>query len=114
MYRIDMEKLSDPEIQAIKEKHRRLPKEYIRWLSDQGWGEQESGIMLYSSPLHANEIFGNQFPSDLEGVLLIGDDMAGYSIGYRATDHGWQFVGFDSAGGDLEVVEEGFSAYLKS
>lgn len=109
-----MEELSDPEIKAIEEKHGRLPEQYIRWLSDQGWGDQENGIMLYSGPLPANEIFGDQYPSALEGVLLIGDDMAGYSIGYRATDLGWQFVGFDSAGGDLEVVEEGFSAYLKS
>lgn len=109
-----MEKLSAPEIKAMKEEHGPLPEEYIAWLSEQGWGEQESGIMLYSGPLHASEIFGVQYPSALEGVLLIGDDMAGYSIGYRSSDHGWQFVGFDSIGSDLEIIEEGLDAYLKT
>ncbi|MAY07261.1 hypothetical protein [Halopseudomonas aestusnigri] len=109
-----MEKLSAPEIKAMKEVHGPLPEDYLAWLSEKGWGEQESGIMLYSGPLYASEIFGDQYPSALEGVLLIGDNMAGYSIGYRSSDQGWQFVGFDSIGSDLDIVEEELDSYLKS
>jgi len=109
-----MEKLSDPQIEAIKDEHGPLPEEYLAWLSEKGWGEQESGIMLYSGPVHVKEIFGDDYPKVLKAVLLIGDDMAGYSIGYRQTERGWQFVGFESAGGDLEIIEEGLRAYLKS
>lgn len=107
-----MEKLSKSQIEAIKDEHGLLPEEYFAWLSDQGWGKQKSGIMLYSGPVLAKEIFGDTYPKVLEGVLLIGDDMAGYSIGYRHTDHRWQFVGFDSAGSNLEIVEEVLYAYL--
>lgn len=109
-----MERLSSCQIEAIKAEHGSLPEEYLDWLSERGWGEQESGVMLYSGPVHPDDIFGEQHPVALRGVLLVGDDMASYSIGYRATDLGWQFVGFDSAGSELEVIREGLIAYLKS
>lgn len=109
-----MEKLSVPQMEAIEDEYGQLPEEYFAWLSEQGWGEQENGIMLYSGPVRAREIFGDEYPKVLKNVLLIGDDMAGYSLGYRHTNHGWQFVDFDSAVSDLEIVEEGLRAYLKS
>lgn len=109
-----MERRSSLQIEDIKAGHGYLPEEYLNWLSERGWGEQESGIMLYSGPVHPDDIFGEQHPVALRGVLLVGDDMAGYSIGYRATDLGWQFVGFDSDGSGLEVIREGLIAYLKS
>ncbi|WP_143752391.1 hypothetical protein [Marinobacter guineae] len=114
MVESEMERLSYHQVEAIKAEYGLLPEEYLRWLSERGWGEQESGIMLYSGPVHPNEIFGEQYPVALKEVLLVGDDMAGYSIGYRAANIGWQFVGFDSAGSELEIIEEGLSAYLKS
>lgn len=109
-----MEKLSYRQTDAIKAEHGFLPEEYLTWLSERGWGEQESGIMLYSGPLHPSEIFGEQYPVALKEVLLVGDDMAGYSIGYRPANLRWQLVGFDSAGSELEIIDGGLSAYLKS
>lgn len=109
-----MERLSSRQIEAIKTEHGPVPDEYLTWLCERGWGEQESGIMLYSGPMHPKEIFGEQYPVALRDVLLIGDDMAGYSVGYRAAELSWQFVGFDSAVSELEIIKEGLGAYLKS
>ncbi len=83
-------------------------------MANLGWGEDESGYMIYSSPAYATEILGSECPENIKNVLLIGDDMAGYSIGFIIDDARCELVGFDSCGWDIEHIKEGLNGYLRS
>ncbi|UTW45415.1 hypothetical protein KFE80_00320 [bacterium SCSIO 12696] len=108
-----MEILPEREIAEIRSKYPDISQEYLAWLSEVGWGELESGYMIYSSPIYASEMFGELCPENIKKVLMVGDDMAGYSVGFVFNDSGWNFVGVDSCGWVDEMIPEGFSAYFK-
>ena len=106
-----MDTLTEDQISALKNSYSSIPNEYLDWLSTVGWGEHENGYMFYSGPSYSVEIFGSDIPANIHSVLLIGDDMAGYSIGF---DKSGQFVGIDSNDWELDVISEGLNAYIKS
>jgi hypothetical protein len=109
-----MERLSKNEIEEIRSAYPGIPQEYLDWLSDNGWGEHESGYMIYSSPTYSSEILGSEFPESIKNILMVGDDMAGYSIGFIGNNSNWKFVGIDSCGWEIETISESFGGYLKS
>jgi hypothetical protein len=109
-----MEKLSKNKIAEIQSTYPGIPLEYLDWLAENGWGEHESGYMIYSNPTYSSEIFGSECPENIMNILMVGDDMAGYSIGFIKTNSSWQFVGIKSCGWEVEKISEGFSGYLKS
>lgn len=52
-----------------------LPKDYLAWLAENGWGEiGKSSFMLYSRPIRLQEIHEGA-PAEL---WAFGDDFAGY------------------------------------
>lgn len=106
-----MDKLNQDQIKKIEDDFSGIPKEYLELLSINGWGEHESGYMFYSSPAYAKDIFGTDIPNNIQSVVLVGDDMAGFSIGFGSK---WQFVGIDSCDWQIQIISEGISAYIKS
>lgn len=72
--------LSTLEIGALQTEFSRLPSDYFQYLAEVGWGESDSGRMIYSGPIKASEIFGAAFQAS--PILLLGDDMQGYCFGY--------------------------------
>ena len=109
-----MKLLTRNQIESIKENYPLIPDEYLSWITDNGWGEDESGYMIYSSPAYSTEIFGTDCPENIKSVVLVGDDMAGYSIGYKVISDKAQLVGIDSCGWDVEEIQKSFDEYLES
>jgi hypothetical protein len=70
--------------------------------------------MIYSNPAYSLEMLGSQCPESIKNILMVGDDMAGYSIGFIENNSNWEFVGIDSCGWEIEIIGESFGGYLKS
>jgi hypothetical protein len=73
-------RLDKEELAALQSAHPRLPVEYLQYLSEVGWGEAESGWMIYSGPINPQEVYGDQF--SVSELVLLGDDMQGYCLAY--------------------------------
>ncbi|MCV6798523.1 hypothetical protein OII53_22170 [Achromobacter ruhlandii] len=73
-------KLSAVELAALQRDFPALPQDYLDYLTLQGWGTTLSGRMLYSGPVGPEEIFGDEH--HLPGVVLLGDDLAGYLFAF--------------------------------
>lgn len=70
--------------------------------------------MIFSSPVYPSELYGSKCPDSIKHVLLVGNDMVWYSIGYVFVYSKWQFVGIECCGWEIEDIREGFNAYLRS
>jgi hypothetical protein len=58
-----------------------LRDDYLDYLSRVGWGETQSGRMIYEGPVEYDEIYG---PVDgLLSIPLLGNDFQGYCFGYN-------------------------------
>ncbi|MNX77705.1 hypothetical protein D3C86_1092570 [compost metagenome] len=75
------EKLSAAKLVALQEKFPALPQDYLDYLAQYGWGMTLTGRVLYSGPIGPEEIFGDE--RNLPGVVLLGDDMAGYCFAFN-------------------------------
>lgn len=57
-----------------------LPDDYIEYLLNTGWGETESGRMIYQGPIDPKEVYGPD--NSLKNIVLLGDDFQGYCLGF--------------------------------
>jgi len=98
-----------PALQRLLSAHPDLPADYLAYLRDVGWGETASGRMIYSAPLSPEDIDGQPLASP--DVLLLGDDMAGYALGY---DTGAKCYGEVSPDGHWQPwpADQGLQRYL--
>ncbi|MEG3193049.1 hypothetical protein [Lysobacter sp. D1-1-M9] len=80
---MDTTKLSDTELAALSAAHPTLPPEYFAYLRDVGWGEADSGRMIYSGPIAPQDVYGATF--NRTDIVLLGDDFQGYGFGYDLT-----------------------------
>lgn len=99
-------------IEAIKTNYPNLPDDYLSWLVANGGSETNTGVMIYSSPIPCSEIIDGL--DNEEEVILIADDMAGYSIGYMKSFGNWNLVGIDSCTLEIDFIEGVFCEYIES
>lgn len=64
-------------IDDLRSRYPSLPDEYLAYLSTDGWGEAQSGRMIYEEPVDPGEVYVGLPPSNL---VLLGDDLAGYCL----------------------------------
>ena len=76
----ERKQLSNSEISNLVDEYPALPAEYLKYLRDVGWGKAESGHMIYSGPIHPEEVYP-QVSAESQRVIL-GDDSQGFCIGY--------------------------------
>jgi len=108
-----MTRLADEAIDMLRTQHPGVPIEYLAFLSEIGWGEVRGrGLMLYSGLLRPSAIFDEQASLRLTGLLLLGDDMAGYCFGFHTTED-WSVVGIDSATGEVTYVAPDFATFIR-
>ena len=89
--------LQESEIAKIRNKYPGVPEHYLDFLRYIGFGRLgEMNFMLFSGPVEPDEIFDKETASNLEGLLFIGDDFAGWELGFNLLD-GWRLIGVDSA-----------------
>lgn len=85
--------LSSDEIDRLIAKYSDLPRDYLSYLHDYGWGTTPCGHMLYSGPMSPSEVY--PYLND-DYRILIGDDMQGYCLGYDR--HSKRFGEFSTSG----------------
>ena len=76
----DQTPLTSSEIDQLVAEYPDLPRDYLGYLRNFGWGQTPRGHMLYSGPIAPDEVYP-QLEGDRQRIL-IGDDMAGYCLGY--------------------------------
>lgn len=72
--------MSEAEVETLKVEYPTLPEEYFQYLREKGWGEADSGRMIYQGPIAPHEVYGARFQNST--VVLLGDDMQGYCFGF--------------------------------
>jgi hypothetical protein len=87
--------LGNAEVAAIRSRFPDVPDHYLNFLRHVGWGPLGDNFMLYGGPVEANEIFGPRTSAELAGILFLGDNLAGWMVGFD-TCKGWRLVGVDS------------------
>lgn len=102
-------KLSESEIERLVKEIPGLPDDYLRHLSEIGWGEQLNGRFVYERPTCPTEIYGAEAINSPR--WLLGDDRMGYCLGYDITR---RVYGEYSESGDWEPwpSSEGFKSFL--
>jgi hypothetical protein len=78
------EPLSAEQIEQILEECPSLPKDYLAYMAEVGWGEAASGCFIFSAPIDPEEIYGRAVG---EEVVLLGDDRQGYCLAWHLTEH---------------------------
>ena len=109
-----MTRLDDEGAAMLCAQHPNVPGEYLAFLREIGWGEVRGRIlMLYSGLLRPSEVFDEQAATRLFGLLLFGDDMAGYCFAFNPAE-GWSVVGIDSATGEVEGTARDFATFIRN
>ncbi len=103
--------MKEVEVAAVRLEYPGLPDEYFRYLADVGWGESESGRMIYERPISPEGVYGPQLRES--DFILLGDDMQGYSLSF---DTATGTLGEISDSGEWEPWPDGesFSDYVRS
>lgn len=77
----DLKKLTPQQIADIQRDNPVLPDDYFNYLRSAGWGETESGRMIFEGPITAAEIYGPH--KELGEIVLLGDDFQGSCFGFN-------------------------------
>jgi hypothetical protein len=102
--------VSPAEIQSILAEFPDVPHDYLAFLREIGFGTLgEWNFMLYSGLTAPADIFDIETARSFEGVVLFGDNFAGWSAGFD-TRHDWRIVGIDST--DLQVEAQREQTFL--
>jgi len=68
-------------IRKLHDENPWIPADYFEFLEHIGWGMiGNSSFMFYGGPVQFEEVF--QAPHPSAEILLIGDNLSGYHIGY--------------------------------
>jgi hypothetical protein len=103
--------LTEEEVADLQSHHPALPAGYLRYLREVGWGEAESGRMIYSGPVSPRDIYGSRCEGSQ--ILLVGDDTQGYCFGFDRVAGRWGE--FDASGNWTPWREDRpFSDYVES
>jgi hypothetical protein len=85
-----LEPLTDKQLAAVKRRHPKVPAQVLDFFKVVGCGSiGPSRYMIYDL-IDAVEIFGEGSATELDGIVLIGDDFAGQHEAYD-TKTKWRF-----------------------
>lgn len=73
-------RLTETEIDSLLKELPQLPADYIDYLRNTGWGESESGCMIYSGPVSPSDVYSNG--DEMPDLMILGDDFQGYCLAY--------------------------------
>ncbi len=73
-------RLNETEIDSLSLKFPKLPADYLDYLRNTGWGESESGCMIYSGPVSPSDVYSNG--DEMTDLVILGDDLQGFCLAY--------------------------------
>lgn len=100
--RLDKEFINNPAV----------PQDYIDFLKEIGWGKiGEMYYAIYSGLIEPDDIYDPISAKELDGILLFGDDFAGYCVGFMKKDK-WQLVEIDDFHG-VDYLNITFEEFIR-
>ncbi len=88
-----------------------IPADYVDFLLTVGAGEiGDAAFALYSGPVEPEEIYGDS--DGVENVLLIGDDLQGFNVGYELDT--WSVVEIDPTNRSTRKVASDFQSFIRT
>lgn len=110
-----LEKPHQHSLDVLRTDYSFLPREYEQFLTSVGWGEI-ADLMFYSGPLDLDDVFDEETAQASANIVLIGDDMAGFHLGYVEVDGKWMLTEFDHTDlpGCPSPVDQTLSEYVLS
>jgi hypothetical protein len=75
--------LTTPQVEQLRAAFPYLPQDYFDYMGKVGWGETDSGRMIYEGPTGIADVYGPQ--CNVRDVVLLGDDFQGYCFGFNLT-----------------------------
>jgi len=88
------------------------PADYRAFLAEIGWGAlTNESLMLYSGLVPPVDIYGER-PDLPSGMMLFGDDLQGYNLGFCAGDD--RVFEVDPTTMDMDVVANSFSEFIRA
>ncbi len=101
-------------IKDIEKKYPNMPKDLKEIYAKIGYGSIGDSLYMIHALLEPSEIYDEETASDLDGVVIVGDDFSGNCSAYDAKN-GWVF-GCIECGGEFESFGkeiQSFSKYLE-
>lgn len=93
-----LQPLDHDQIQLLASRYPGIPEHLLEFYRQIGSGcIGDSGFSIYHPPMHAEEIYGEVRAKALASVCIVGDDFAGWCVGYD-TQANWQFGGIEDDG----------------
>ena len=91
-----LEPVSKTQLAAIAREHPNVPTSYLDFLSEVGAGRiGKMGLAIYNGLCEPEEFFDRVVVEGLAGMLLFGDDFAGWHVGFD-TRQEWRIVSLES------------------
>lgn len=107
-----LEPVTPEQLAAELRDHPDAPADYLEFLRRVGWGSLGDGnFMIYSGLVEPVDIFDPVTAADLPGLLLLGDDFGGWSLGFD-TSAGWRLVGSDHGAQPQPIEERSLLEYI--
>ncbi|MCP3900170.1 MAG: hypothetical protein GY707_10695 [Desulfobacteraceae bacterium] len=92
----DLTLATDSEIEKLIAEFPGLPSDYLDLLKTIGYGSYgKMGFSIYGGPLDPDEIFDENTAKELASYIFVGDDYAGWMIGYKVEEPVYIFKEFD-------------------
>lgn len=92
--------------------HPGLPEDFLDFLLEIGAGEIGDGMfVLYNGLVHPVDIYGDGASDPLQSVLLLGDDMQGYCVGYTITN--WKIWEISPLDWSLTPLADTFEQFIR-
>jgi hypothetical protein len=105
-----LSRLDLTDIGALKNRHPGLPADYLRFLTEVGYGDLGE-LQIHSGPSAAKNFYPT-ISKSLESVLVFGDDKQGYCFGFDTND-GFRVVEVSPGGEVAKDVEPVFSSLIQ-
>jgi hypothetical protein len=107
-----LETLSTAEIDRIRSSFPGIPEDYLEFLGVVGYGRIGlSDFMVYSGPVHPDEIYDPPTAESLGGIVLVGDNFSGDCVGYD-TKSDWGIGEIDSSN-EFQALYGGITTFIE-
>ena len=89
-------RLTSEEAEKLKNEFKKLPADYIRVLTEVGYGTYgKMAFTLYGGPIEPDEFFDEGSSKKLSGLLLLGDDYSGWMYAFDTSKSPWEMTLLD-------------------
>ena len=106
-----LEPVSEIDVSRMKELYPNLPEQYLTFLRTVGHGNL-GRIQIYAGPMNPVDIYSESRRNQLNGIIIIGDDMQGFCYGFDLKDS-YRVVEIDPRGNIDRTIKPDFESLVQ-